>query len=95
MRHLDEEKATDIHPVYTFDRSEKLVPGEIVPVEVELSPIGLVLKPGESLRLIVSTRNILGNMMPLNQPYIPQNKGFLVIHSGGQYDSYLQMPMKK
>lgn len=95
MRHLDEEKATDIHPAYTFDRSEKLAPGQIVPVEVELMPIGLVLQPGESLRLIVSTRNILGAMMPLNKPYVPQNKGSLIIHAGGQYDSYLQIPVKK
>lgn len=95
MRHLDEEKTTDINPAYTFDRSEKLASGEIVPVEVELAPIGLVMNPGESLRLIVSTRNILGAMMPLNKPYVPQNKGSLVIHSGGQYDSYLQIPVTK
>ncbi len=95
MRHLDEEKTTDITPAYTFDRSEKLSSGEIVPVEIELSPVGLVLYPDESLRLIVSTQNILGSMMPLNKPYVPQNKGLLVIHSGGQYDSYLQIPIKK
>ncbi len=95
MRHLDEEKTTDIHPVYTFDRSEKLNPGEIVPVEVELSPIGLVLYPDEGLRLIVSTQNILGNMMPLVKPYVPQNQGVLIIHAGGPFDSYLQIPIKK
>ena len=95
MRHLDEEKATDSIPAYTFDRSEKLAQGEIVPVEIELSTIGMVLYPGESLRLLVSTQNILGNMMPLNKPYVPHNKGFLIIHAGGQYDSYLQVPIKK
>lgn len=95
MRHLDEEKTTDENPAFTFDRSEKLAPGEIVPVEVELSPIGWKLYAGEGIRLIVSTRNILGNQMPLNPVYTPNNKGMLVIHTGGEYESYLHVPMNK
>ena len=95
MRHLDEELTTEENPYFTFDRSEKLQPGEIVPVEVELSPIGWQLYPGEGIRLVISTRNILGNQMPLMAVYEPENKGELIIHCGGEYDSYLQVPVTK
>ena len=42
MRHLDPKKSTDIIPYYTFDRVEKLSKGEIVELDIKLSPIGLV-----------------------------------------------------
>lgn len=57
MRHLDEEKSTDEVPYYTFDREEKLSACEIVPIEIEMYPMGLTLYPGEQLRLIVSAKD--------------------------------------
>ena len=95
MRHLDESKSTDEVPYYTFDREEKLSAGEIVPVEIELYPMGLTLYPGEQLRLIVSARDEFNSMMPGTPTDPPQNKGKHIIHTGGQYDSYLQLPFKK
>lgn len=95
MRHLDENLSTDVNPYYSFDRSEPLSPGEIVAAELPLDPIGLVLYPGESLRVIVSTQNITGSMMPTVKRYDPDNRGSLVIHAGGKYDSYLQIPVTR
>ena len=95
MRHLDENISTDVNPYYSFDRSEPLSPGEIVAAEFPLDPIGLVLYPGESLRVIVSTQNITGSMMPTVKRYDPDNRGSLVIHAGGKYDSYLQIPVTR
>ena len=95
MRHLDENLSTDVNPYYSFDRSEPLSPGEIVAAELPLDPIGLVLYPGESLRVIISTQNITGSMMPTVKRYDPDNKGSLVIHAGGKYDSYLQIPLTR
>ena len=37
-RHLDETLSTDDVPAHTFDRVEKLAPGEIVDIEIDLLP---------------------------------------------------------
>ncbi len=94
MRHLDDSLSTDAVPVHTFDRIEKLTPGEVVDVEIELMPIGLAFQPGEQLRFIISGRNLLGTMMPGNREYSPANRGRHVIHTGGTRASYLQLPLK-
>lgn len=93
-RYLDETLSTDRVPAHTFDRVEKLQPGEIVDVEIDLSPIGLVFYPGEQLRLVISAQNTLGAIMPAVRDYTPQNSGQHVIHTGESHPSYLQLPIK-
>lgn len=93
-RHLNEELSTDIIPAHSFDRIEKLKPDEIVEIEIDMFPIGLVFYPGEQLRFIISSKNDLGAIMPGTPGYTPENKGKLIIHTGGEYASYLQLPVK-
>lgn len=95
MRHVDDTLSTDEIPAHTFDRVEKLLPGEVAKIEVELSPVGLAFHPGQHLRLIVSAQNLFGSMMPGDREYIPQNSGRHVIHTGGSHASYLQLPVAR
>ena len=95
-RHLDENLSTDIIPVQSFDRDEKLQKGEIVEIEVPLAPTGLTFYPGETLRLVVSSQNITGNVHAGVPAYVSQdNHGKHIIHCGGQYQSYLQIGLLK
>jgi predicted acyl esterase len=94
-RHLDGTLSTDDVPAHSFDRVEKLSAGEIVDVEIGLLPIGLAFYPGEQLRFIVSAGNLLGTLMPAIDEYAGANSGQHVIHTGGDYASYLQLPIKK
>ncbi len=94
MRHLDETLSTDEVPAHSFDRVENLSPGEVVDVEIDLLPIGLVFHPGEQLRLIISAHNLFGPWMPGLREYTPQNSGQHIIHTGGSRASYLQLPIK-
>ena len=104
VRHLDEAASTDAVPVHSFDRVEKLQPGMIVPVEIDMFPIGLAFHPGEQLRLVVTGYNLLGGVMPnlstgsaapQNLPtVVPDNHGRHIIHTGGSHASYLQLPVK-
>lgn len=94
MRHIDAEKTTDEVPAYTFDREEKLKAGEVVPVEIEMYPMGLMLYPGEQIRFIISANDDLGSIMPGTPSNPPKNNGTHIIHCGGKYDSYLQLPFK-
>ena len=79
---------------HSFDRIEKLQPGEIAEIEIDLFPIGMTFYPGEQLRLVISGKNSLGAIMPGTQGYVPENKGQHIIHTGGAHPSYLQLPIK-
>jgi uncharacterized protein len=93
-RRLDEALSTDEVPAHSFDRVEKLSPGEIAEVEIELLPIGLMFYPGQQLRFIISSRNLLGTLMPAIEEYVGANSGQHVIHTGGAHPSYLQLPIR-
>lgn len=93
LRKLDEHLSTDEIPVHTFDTSEKLAAGEVVEIEIDLLPIGLAFHPGEQLRFVVSSRSLLGSMMPGMREYTPANSGQHAIHTGGATASYLQLPV--
>jgi uncharacterized protein len=92
-RHLDGALSTDEVPAHSFDRVEKLSPVEIAEIEIELLPIGMVVHPGEQLRFVISSRNLLGTLMPGIEAYVDANSGQHVIHTGGERRSYLQLPI--
>jgi uncharacterized protein len=94
-RRLDDALSTDDVPAHTFDQIEKLSADEIVDVEIDLLPIGLVFYPGEQLRFVVSAGNLLGTLMPAIREYSGANSGQHVIHTGGDHASYLQLPIQK
>lgn len=91
-RALDEKLSTHYQPIQAHQKDEKLSPGEIVPVEIEIWPHSRIWHKGEQLRVRVAGRYIReGWFEPLM--WDADNKGQHVIHSGGQYDSYLQIPV--
>lgn len=53
MRQLDTLRITEAEPYYPFTTVQKLKPGEIVPVEIEIWPMGLFFEKGEILQLTV------------------------------------------
>ena len=94
MRHLDQARSTDAVPVHTFDRVQKLAPGEVVEVEIDVFPVGLRFYPDEQLRLVISAHNALGSIMPGVPDLTPCNSGQHIVHTGGLRASYLQIPVK-
>ncbi len=92
-RRLDARYSTDQVPAHSFDRIEKLSPGEVVELEIDLLPLGMRFMPGEQLRLVIGARNTLGPMMPMVANYTPANQGQHIIHTGGTRASYLQLPV--
>ena len=53
QRRLDPERSTPDEPVLLGLVEELLEPGQIVPVDIALSPIGMIFRPGETLQLVV------------------------------------------
>lgn len=91
-RALDERLSTDYWPVQAHLKDEKLLPGEVVRVEVEIYPYARIWHRGEYLRLRIAGRYIRD---PWFEPFSWEliNKGRHIVHTGGAYESYLQIPM--
>jgi predicted acyl esterase len=91
-RELDPKLSTNFQPVQAHKRDLKLKPGEIVPVDIEIWPHSRMWHKGQQLRVLVSGHYIREGWF---EPFFwdTNNKGNHVIHSGGKYDSYLQIPV--
>ena len=94
-RELDEQRSTLYQPWLKHQRLLKLKEGEIVPVEIEIWPSSILFRAGESLRLVVQGSEIVtSNLMPLRCGHGETvNKGEHIIHTGGEYDSHLLVPV--
>ena len=67
-------------------------PGQVVPVDIEIVASSRVWHQGERLRLEIAGRYIRGDWFePLS--WETDNSGRHVVHTGGDYDSYLQIPV--
>ncbi|MBV9467110.1 MAG: CocE/NonD family hydrolase [Solirubrobacterales bacterium] len=93
-RELDEAHSTSWQPRHQHVRELKLEPGEPVPVEIEIWPSGTSFGRGETLRLIVQGRDLYeypGAIISRHED--TRNAGQHVIHTGGEYDSHLLIPV--
>lgn len=91
-RSLNEDLSTDFQPIQSHLKEEKLSPGEIVPVDIEIVPISRFWHKGQSLRIQIAGRYIReGWFEPLT--WDTDNHGKHIIHTGGEYESYLQIPV--
>lgn len=91
QRELDEGLSTPWHPVQKFQGEKKLKPGEIVPVEIAFLPSSTLFRKGESLSLEIQGYCPVHNTL-LEYDWLI-NKGRHAIYTGGDYDSYLQVPV--
>lgn len=92
-RELDPRWTTDFQPVQAHFKAEPMIPGEVYECEIEILASSRIWHKGEELHL-----EITGHHVPCGQPNPPQplvwdNEGRHVIHTGGKYDSYLQIPI--
>ncbi|MGV1009851.1 MAG: CocE/NonD family hydrolase [Dermatophilaceae bacterium] len=91
-RALDAALSSDFNPVQSHVAQEKLAPGQVVPVDIEIVPSSRVWHRGERLRLEVAGRYLRGEWFePLS--WETDNRGRHVVHAGGDHDSYLQIPV--
>jgi predicted acyl esterase len=91
-RALDPERSTESEPVHLHTHRQMLKPGEIVPVDIAIWPMSRFWHAGEALRVLVSGNYVRG---PWFEPFRWDilNAGTHVIHTGGQFDSHLLLPV--
>lgn len=91
-RKLDEKLSTDYCPVQAHTCEEKLEPGQIVPVDIELVPTSRFWHKGQQIRVQIAGRYIREDWFePLT--WDTDNKGRHIVYTGGRYESFLQIPV--
>ncbi len=94
-RELDAEASTPFQPVLRHARELKIAPGEIVPVEIEIWPSGTLFEAGAALRVVVQGCDVYDYPKPSVYARHEElrNHGRHTIHTGGEHDSHLLVPV--
>lgn len=76
-------------------RAQKVPPGEIVPIEIGLWPIGMQFYEGESLLFRVGgSKDAYLEIPNMQTPSVYGiNKGKHHVHFGGKFNSYVVVPV--
>jgi predicted acyl esterase len=95
LRELDPDASTDAQPVHTLTRPQPLRAGEIVPVDIALSPSATLFRAGDSIRLVVAgrwlaPRNPLTGQFPAGYRRGPA--ATCKVHSGPERPARLLVP---
>jgi predicted acyl esterase len=90
---LDQTLSTPPRPWHSHTRIQKLRPGEIVPVEVEIWPSSTLFEAGSTLQLAILGHDAAKYPAFRHQNLV--NRGLHTILTGGQYDSHLVIPVNQ
>lgn len=106
QRKRDPKRSTDYFPFHPHDEKQPLTPGEVYEVEVEIWPMGLHLPKGSTLKLIIAGTDF---ERPGSRPPFqgvawfthndPRDRPAAIfdstntLHTGGQQQSYLLLPV--
>jgi putative CocE/NonD family hydrolase len=91
-RELDPKLSLPYRPYHRHKRRLYLKPGEIVKVDVEIWPTSMVFKRGHRIRLDIQPRDGVGSESYMHY-HADYNTGSNTIYSGGEYESYLLLPV--
>ena len=94
-RRLDPARSTEYQPVLANISDDKVAPGAVTEVDVEILPSGTRFLAGETLRLIVKGRDVYAHPKPMlyMRHEDSVNCGTHRIHTGGDTPSYLLIPV--
>ena len=92
-RELDPKWSSDFQPVQAHRKEEPMEPGKVYEVDVEIWPHSRVWHKGEIIRLEIAGQFIRTDWYEDNSMAFDVDNGSqCVIHTGGKYASYLQIP---
>jgi predicted acyl esterase len=92
-RELDPSRTTPLRPWHSHTQIQKLTPGDVVPVEIEIWPSATLFEAGSTLQLTVQGHDAANYTAFGHRALV--NRGLHTIFTGGRYDSFLAVPLNK
>lgn len=92
QRELDKAKTTASRPYHTHRQRDLLKPGKPVELQIEIAPTSMIFPAGSQLMINLSGDSPATLMATAISSRKAKN-GTETIHTGGKYDSYLQLPV--
>ena len=92
-RKLDPERSTPYRPYHTHDEIQKVHPGEVVPVEIEILPTSAIFERGHRLVIEVGARDDARSFFQHDDPRDRIERGTVSLHTGGRFDSHVLLPI--
>lgn len=97
-RKVDPKRSLPWQPYHTHDELQKLKPNEVVAIEVEIWPTSMVFPKGSSLMFSVTPGDGKApgqfyHTDPTDRPADIFIDGTYTLHTGGQYDAHLLLPV--
>lgn len=93
LRKTDEEKSTEYKPYYNFDEVQKLTPGNIYPLDIEIWDSAIVLGKGHRILLEIGSQDQSGCAFFMHTGADRIWDADVTIHTGGDFESYLLLPI--
>ncbi len=90
-RELDPAESTEWLPVQKGTTEQRLKSGEVVQVDIQLYPSSTFFLAGETLQLILASDEVIPS--PPYRKDVSCNRGWHVLHFGGNHDSHLLVPI--
>ena len=90
-RELDPSRSTPLRPWHPHARIQKLRPGDIVPVEIEIWPSATLFEAGTTLQLTIQGHDAARYPAFGHRRLV--NRGWHTLYTGGTYDSCLVVPL--
>ncbi|MEE3325722.1 MAG: CocE/NonD family hydrolase [Myxococcota bacterium] len=91
VREIDEARSTPWLPFCPLRREQRLVPGEVAEVVMEIYPSSTLFRAGESLELTIAGHEIRPS--PPFRKDVSDNRGLHVIHASAERPSHLLVPV--
>ena len=92
-RKLDPARSLPYRPYHAHDERQWLEPGEIVECHVEIWPSCMVFRKGHRIQLDIQPRDGVGASVYRHYPPDYNIGAKNTIHAGGEYESYLMLPV--
>ncbi|KAI4940683.1 hypothetical protein J4E86_010655 [Alternaria arbusti] len=89
-RHVADALRSKTWETLSMERKDKVAPGEVVRLRVQLWPTGMVFEAGEMMVLKISGREMGLRDLPGAAEMANENVGKHVIHIGGEMEGYLE-----
>jgi predicted acyl esterase len=92
-REKDETRSTPTRPFYTHANPQKLAPGEVYRLEIEVLPVSYVFKEGHRIRLEIANGDSQLTDSVFTHPYHPTLIGTDTFHHDTAHPSRLLLPV--